>query len=498
MDLLSLHFDGPLLRGALLRKRRDRFEILSLKTAPRRFPEPVLSLRNRRRASLVTGLSNRHVLVRSLPTDLGKNRHWETALRFQAETQSPFSSEDVLHVPLLVKRETGGAALLYTASKEALSSLLKEMGQMGVDPDRVTSHATGLVRYALWKFPLLSEAYLIDLGSEETTAVWMEKGEVKKSFCLDRGIEPLLFAFWSDQKRILLEADAEEAAKRLNVLRYASHNFPQFTESLFSFRKELLKILLSFSEKGPVLFTGRTDAFHQLCPFLLEGLKEATLLPVAQGGSEEERKYALAIGMGLDTSLQLRQGSFFPPKIWRLRGIAAAASIAASLLLTLGLFGWGKAALREREALLEKKIGKEAALWELSGENLFSQWKEAVDSFSEEPPYLLPAPKVSEILAHLTQDPLFQQLALEGDPLEIQSLRVRLLELPRPPSWEKTYKTEVDLSFSVQNPMNARRIHEFLLKNGDWISQEEEIVWEAGEHGYRALFYVKNRSSHGV
>lgn len=501
MYRLGLHFDSPYLRAAVLKKNKNKVEIYALKSCPELDPALLGPLFKKKRKSS-TGLSGKNVLTRVVPTQLGKSRHWETALRFQAETTSLLPPDQVLHVPVLLgpKKEN---ALIHTASKEAIEALLKKCSLLGVDPDRVTSLPVGIIRYIRWKLPSLLDAYLIDLGSEETTAIWMEQGELKKSFCLEQGIEGLLQAFWNDQKRILLEKEAEGAAKRFNVLRYPSHNFPKLHETLSHFRSNLTKAILSFSQEGgakTVIFTGRIDPFFNLTPFLLEGFREAVSAESNRSLPEEEPKYAAAIGMALDSSLQLRQGPFFPEKIWQRRGVLATLGLVASFLLTTFLCWWGMQSLKERTSTLNTFLQKELASWNLpispkKPEVLLRTWSQAVQAHKKEYPLIPRSPKAREFLSWIASDPFFQQLKEEGDPLELLELHYRLLEFPTAGSPNKEYKTQAELLFKVKDPLTAERFRSYLLQQKEWVDLREKPSWEEKNGRYKTTFFLKNRGA---
>jgi hypothetical protein len=127
-------------------------------------------------------------------------------------------------------------------------------------------------------------------------------------------------------------------------------------------------------------------------------------------------------------------------------------------------------------------------------EGVLDRWSQEISSHSKEYPYLMQAPTVSETLSWLSHHPLLSAMKKENDPLEILSLRYRLLQFPKIDASSEPYQAKVEIEFKAKNPTNARKFHEALLRGDERVDPSQEVSWEALSHSYRVSFYLKNRS----
>ncbi len=349
MQTLGLHIDRPFLKAALLQKKRSGFKICALESSSLEEPGHVKLLYNSKfKGRLASGLSSKDLMLRSMELNIGNTKHVEAALAFQSEGTTHLNPIDTILVPHSIKK-TGGKveALLFTASREALRAHLEEFKKLHLDLDCIGSTGLALIHYVRWRAPNLSDAFLVDLGSSEWTCVWMENGQLKKSYSIGSGTEGLLAALWEDRKKILLPKEVEEIAKQIDLQQIKPNLNPHLSSKLSEIRQDLGKAILSFhriANQRPIVFTGQIEAFGHLRDFLKKSFQEA----VSEEHDElnlEERKFAIPIGLALEQSdhpLQLLKEEFFPRKNWRRAGCYALnlflLSLALSfLLLVLGL-----------------------------------------------------------------------------------------------------------------------------------------------------------------
>ena len=118
-----------------------------------------------------------------------------------------------------------------------------------------------------------------------------------------------------------------------------------------------------------------------------------------------------------------------------------------------------------------------------------------IETYNKEYPYILDAPRVSEVLSWLGEHPLLQEFKMEKDPLEMRDLCYQLVEYPKIGSSQSRYRAKVDLQFRIKSPMNARRFHETLLKGDEMVDLTNEVSWEALNDSYRASFFLKHTKS---
>lgn len=491
MRIIGIHFDPPFIRASLITKGRLGIEIIALKSASLHSPNDVKQLYTKNfTGRIASALPTKDFLIRSLDLQGISGKHAEEAIAFQAEAASHLNPEEIITVPL-IKGKKGTETLLITASKEGLRHHLAELDKLGIDPDAVSTIPSALYHFARWKFPDLAEGYILDIGSYETTCVWIEKGELKKSHSIPIGAETLVAALFEDRKKVLLRKEIEGAAKQIDLLLLKPGLNPHLTSVLSELRQEIGKIFYSFSreEKKPLLVTGRVDTFIHLKEFLVA--ESENLL------TQEEQTFAVTIGLALEQmspdSLQLRRAEFFPKKNWSRIGIYASTLLAASFCLSALLFGFAlwSSHCKKTEMIHSFQLSGKGSI-----EDRIDQWIASVETNNKEYPYILQAPKVAEVLTWLSSHPLLEQMKKEADPIDLRELRYELVKFPKIDSLKEPYLAKVEIEFRFKNAMNARKFHEALRVGDTHVDSKKEITWESLSDGYRASFFLKNRSPH--
>lgn len=499
MNILGIHIDSSFIRTCLLRKGRQGIEIRALRAVSLNEDTNVKPLYiNGFKGRITSGLSAKDFLIRTMEIKVAGSRHIEEAIAFQSEALSHFKPEEVITIPFLGKKGKADA-LLFTVPCDGLKKHLTQLEEMGIEPDAISTVPSALCHFIRWKFPKLSEAFIIDLGSNETTCALMEKGELKKSHAITKGIDGLLAAFREDRKKILLKNEIEGSAKQSDLLLLKPGLNPHLSGELIELRQELAKVYYSFTRGliKPVIFTGRTDAFIHLREFLIDFSEGECPL------TSEEQKFAVSMGLALEqtspTPLQLRQGNFFPKKNWARMGFYALTLLAASVVLSIALLAIGlrSTSLRKEEMLESLQTSsRKTLLTEGNMEEQIDQWISAIESNNKEYPYILQAPKASEVLSWLSGHPLLEELKNEGDPIDVREIKYQLTSYPTIRSSKEPFLAKVEIEFDFKSMMNARKFHESLRSSDDWIDSTQEISWDALNNGYRASFFMKNRSPH--
>lgn len=512
MQTVGIHKDHPHFLVAYLRFNSRGVEILGLDSGVK------LLYKKGFRGKIITGLSGKDLLIRHFSLKVKKKRHLEKALQFQSETTSHLPPDLVLSAALLYenKQEKNTEATYITALKEEIRSHLNFYSSLEISPDRVAAVPQALVRYALWKYPGLQKGFFVDLGSSEWTCLWIEKGRLKKSFSLSGGVEELLEALWEDRKKTLLQKEVEEVAKQIDVLQLKSQLNPHLYQKLTEKRKELAKVIYAFSRQSPscpIFFTGRTDVFVHLREYLLESIQDAITTEKKLPPPLEEHKYAISIGLALeetlpdDQSIQFLQHEFFPRKNWKKAGWFSLCLFLCSLLGSASLWTWSQYADRYQEQSMIQSIDKLLSRHDpelkasLMAEKhpvstILRQWMKALEDIDKQPSYTLTVPKVAELLDWLSHHPLLTAFADQGDPIEWKNMSYRLVHFPKIGSLKEEYKVQVDLEFATNNSTNARKLHEALLKEDQFIDTKQAIGWEASSQHYKATFFLKQRAPH--
>ena len=512
MQVLGVQLDPPFLRVAILKKSKGVFQVLWLKSATSADPDDVKQLYISFWGRIVSGLGTKNLLIRSLEIKGTDRRHLEEIISFQSEATSHFEPAAVLSVPHFVRKGTDKTeALLFTASREALRDHLLELKKWDIDPDFVSATPLALIRYALWKIPSLKDAFLIDLACSEWTCVWMEKGQLKKAHSIPGGIEKLLHSLWEDRKKVLLEKELEGFAKQIDLLQLKPHLSPHLSLQLNEMSQEFGKIIYSFhrvSSAKPILFTGRTDALGHLREYLIENVKDFVSGECTQTISAEEQKHAVSIGLALEhqpNSLQLRREEFFPQKNWKRAGLYCLGLLVSSLLISgIGIYLGARGAKHQKKEMISSlqnlldrwDSSLKQTIFSHAEEDILDKWSSAVATHSKEYPYILQAPKVSEVFSWLNTHPLLLSLEKDQDPIEILSIRYHLLSFPTLDGPQAPYQAKVEMEFRTKSPLNARKLHEALLKGDERVDPTLEVSWEPLNDSYRTSFFLKNRSRH--
>ena len=249
MDIFGVYLDFPYVRTSLVRKSRTGAEIVELKTfsfsdEPNVKPLYMKNFKGR----IATGLPTKKILIRPVEIKIAGGRYIEEAAAFQSEALSHFKPEEAITVSVMGKKEKDKAeGLLFTVPREGLKEHLEELARLEIDPDTVSTAPSGLSHFIRWKFPHIQDALIVDLGAHEITCVWLEKGRLKKSHAIPKGVEDLLMALHEDRKKILLKKEIEGSAKQIDLLLLKANLNPRLSAELTALRYELAKVSYSLS-----------------------------------------------------------------------------------------------------------------------------------------------------------------------------------------------------------------------------------------------------------
>lgn len=514
MHILGIQIDRPFLRIAFLKKNRRDVQIQSLKTVSLTDKGTVKRLyKELGKGKSATGLNSKQFILRSLELKGAPEALLKEVASFQSEATSLLPASEMMTLPVLKKKgKELTEAHLFTVPKEDLKNHLIGFQELGIDPDRVSTYPTALTHFVKWKMPHLKEGIIIDLGSDCWTCASIEQGELKKTYCIEGGTEALLEAFREDRKKPLSIKEIEEAAKQIDLLQLKSHLNPFLSEKILHLRQEIAKTICSFQKNSPVkslLFTGRIDAFAHFTAYLLEGVKEEIEAECKTPFSLEELKFAIPLGLALEEMhsrpLQLRQEEFFPEKAWKRLGLYGMGFLALSLSLSLLIIGGALQLTKNRRDQMgdtlqsslnrfDPNFKKSLFVEGRTNEEILQRWFQEVQAHSRDYPYIVQAPKVSEVLAWLVSHPIYKQLKEEKDPIILRDFQYHLVEYPHIGALKTPYLAKVEIDFQVQGALHARKFHEALLKGDELVDSQLEISWEALADSYRTSFFLKNRS----
>jgi hypothetical protein len=505
MRMLGLYLDPPYLSLAVIETKGGKTKICSLRLMASVTPENVKQLYIQEAPQHISIALP--TLIRHLQFKMSSSKQIAQILPFQVESLTSMNLQDIIYTADFHTSKAGTESTIFLTSKEHLKNSLDEWKTYSLIPDRVTTTFAALVKFSQACIPDLMSAFIVDLGSQKWTCVWMENGEVKKGFTIDQGIESMLAALWEDQKKVLFQKEVEGVATEIDLLQLKAPLNPHLLHKLEQLRNSLSNVLYSFQKDSgikPVFFTGRTDAFGHLREYLLGPVSEFPLYESNTPLSVGEQKCAIAIGSAMEQKIQLLKDEFTPSKVWEKAGSWGIFLFSISLLLTiiLSLSGHSKfQAEKEEIADSFKKILSRAdktfanSLFLGSLEKGIEEAALAIQKYDKETPYILQAPSVTEVLSWISSHPLIEALRTTDDPLEIVGVKYQLVSFPHIESMRDKYVAKVDLEFCVKSPMNARKFHEALLQGDDLVNAGEEFVWDSSENTYRTSFFLKNKAS---
>jgi len=442
-------------------------------------------------------------LVRLLQFKMSSSKQVATILPFQVESLTSMSLQEIIYTTLMRPAKEGIHATIFLTSKETLRERLEDWGVNSIIPDRAVATFRALANFSEWAMPDSFSGYMVDLGSARWTCAWVERGQVKKGFTMEEGIETLLSSLWEDVKKVLFQKEVEGVASQMDLLQLNTQLHPHLAGKLGQLKATLARILYSFSPEAsevPTIFTGRVDAFGHFREYLLEkscGRLTELSMPL------EEQKCAIAIGSALEEETQFLHSEFTPKKTWQKVGRWTVLLGSISLLATVGILLSGHAKFQSKKEdvgqafhhILSKSDPKLANMLFLDDlERGIEEAALVIQKYNKETPYLLRAPNVTEALGWISSHPFIEALATTEDPLVIQTVKYQLVSFPHIDAMRDPYKAKLELEFMVKSPMNARKFHEALLQEDDFVDGENEFSWEASDDVYRTSFFLKNKA----
>lgn len=491
MRILGLYFDRPYLQLAFL-DRRGKARSLQCCLPPDPFNVKQLYMKGwRGRTATAFPLSTRH-----LEFKITSRKQIEKGLPFQLETLTQLPLEELVFVSQTTTHNKGSKATLFFSAKKVLHHHLQQWHDRALEPDFVTGIPNALRNFALYHFTDLSSFFIVDLGSQEWTCVWIEENEVRRSFTISEGVESLMVALWEDRKKVLFQKEIDEAAQQIDLLTSPLHLYPKLSQRLASARNNLCAALTSFRKMGgphTVIFTGRTHAFGHLGSYLLQNQPELSMYQPSIFSKKEELCCAIAIGAALEASakegVQFLRGEFIPRKGWQKAGRWGIGLLTFSFLCSLLLLSLGLRQTRKERVLISNAIQEWSRELEPGRKAVeMDDFIHILEKNSRDLPYILQSPTVTEVLSWISA---------EASNLEIIDLQYQLISCPHIGALQDPYCAKVSFEFKAPNSMAAREFHDLLLKGNSLVNPQKEISWESSADQYRTSFYLKNKAPYG-
>lgn len=426
---------------ALLRKKRKGWEIFRLEEIPHVNPLDNIP----KEAVLATAISNSQVLVRRLELPLKNQKDIDAALPFQAEPLLPFPVEkSILQSVIIESTKEGSTLSLHAIKKDHMQRYLHMLKERQIEPEMVTSTALALAALSIHVTHSKEMTLVMHCGEKEGTLALVQNGRLLASK-----------AFENDKNEIQKAVFALNNGKKIDAIILISEDPYQAQEI-----QEL---------------TGKTVVLPKL----------------ASQSDEMLQKFGLAIAIAYATSEKkgpnFRQQEFtYPHKFKRLKK-PLLTYFALIALLSLSLFALEKKILSNYEqkifdqavTLFEKPSNKFDLMNRLEAQ--MKELEKRPDTFA-----LLPQlPKVSDILAYISNSPETQEI-------KVESFDYNMVTRPSFERKSDRYQIKVTLCFTA-DPNSAERFRQALQKL-PFVDGKKEIDWVFAKGKYSTTFFLKDKT----
>src|SRR3990167_2138421 len=351
---LGIHVDSIHLYTVFLEKKDKKISIHSIQTVLFN-SENVKRLYSFQGKGLTTTAI--HSLTRHIEFPFISQKKIEQGLPFKIEALTLSNLQNLVYGYQLDIHKTKSEVSVFLSHKEDLIQRLNTCPFFST-LELVTAIPKALLNFANFQCPDLENAFLVDLGLNQWTVVHIEKGKVKQSYVIEGGIDRFFQSLWQDRETKIFKEELETVAKKLDVLKLAPSEDPSFFNHLNELRNHLHQVFLNFKQQSKetknILFTGKIDAFENLCHYLL---KETDLinyepkLPIAK----EYLQHAISIGSALEAfekqPVQFLTGDFTPRYTWRKLGMWGASLLIASFFISgaISFLGFQKFQAEKKE-----------------------------------------------------------------------------------------------------------------------------------------------------
>lgn len=470
---------------------------------------------------LTTGVDGYDVLLRSMYVPLTKEKDIAEAFIFQAEPLLPFPVDQALLAKQTLHQSPEGTQLtLIAVKKEALQKHLDEWQQIQIEPEKVACLQSALCLFGKTYLSSEKAIILVHLQEQTSSCVLINAGKLIASFTHQEGLN-------------CLSSHDEEGFKRLQRA---------IAKMCYALNKEL---------KGPsadgVVLTGEGARLEGLSHKLLQNLPcpiwkaDDSLAESADPETcsfEDKLCYAVAIGLAINSlpsqkdAVDFRQGEYCYPHPWNRILKPMMAYFACILALTTVFYFYSKQLLRVQEnqikqnyvdlladigksyeqfetafmsknqAARERNEGAVVPVAELNQNDLQERldfFQKDIQSTPDTFPLFANVPRVSDLLAWLSQHPAVKNVDEEGAPqtrLQLESLNYVVVKRPEHGKKLEKYQVKVELEFSTPTPKWAREFHDALIAPNDFVDAKGEIKWNSNRGKYKTSFFLKDKTSY--
>lgn len=518
MIFLGVYPDGGALKMAKIRREKRKNFIEILRTIPisssGEFVNPLYNMEEVLGGSprIVTCIPAQDIFIRTVESKLTEKGKILSTLPFLVENVLPYPFEEAIITPFLEKEEKKQCSKirLFSARQNSVQGHLDKMKALDIDPDSVTSTVNALIRYIHFFYGHNASMFFFHIGQEESVAIAMVEGKLEVSYPFDFTIAALKEAMKKDAPHLCDEENLE-AMKSFDFTKLSPEETPHLFDLLFSFEKEICRILFSLStrpfakEIKNICLICSSPVSTKLKDFFLSCFPSDFLIMPSINFEKFDattlESYAIPIGLALEgaqkdgMSLELRQKQFISERMVKRRIKKLSLLFTACLTLSGSVFFLLSAEIKRQEDELLTMChqffpdarGKDT-------EHIYREMQSKLMSDKKNVFLSTDARSVSEVLSYLTYHPHMQgnkNTFIPFDKIEITKVHYELIRPPRLTTRSAMEQVKVELELSCASSRAAREFHEALKKGDSFIDEKKEITWQVKDSIYKTSFYMK-------
>lgn len=518
--VIGLELDGPFLYAAQLSLQKGKPKIdqifeIPLEQQPSDVNPLYMSERGRQlqeateHCLVVTTLDSDKVLIRPLEVKLKKEQDISAVLAFQAEPLLPYSIENALLDRIRIETLPDGTQLnVLAARKDHVHDHLHYWNTKNIEPEILSSSAFALALFSHFFCDYKENAYfVVHIGWKETLCVLVKGGKLLAAQSSHHGLNELSASSFDEDK--------------INLWR------TEITRILYGLGK-------SRKEEGSaILFTGVGASNEQLTNNLKNAFQktELEIKPTDAFSISDLQKAAIGIGSAISglpnqkMQINFRQAEFSYPYPWKRLKQPLLLYLALCLALAFAIYIFGSAYYNYKEdsvrqeyvALLasmnksynsfEKEYGTKfpsevdyegvRPIHTLTQTDISNRLQYLQKEMKDSPnlfPLLANVPKVSDVLAWLSNHPIVNASSQDGGAFQIEHFSYAFVKRPDHKKPQEKYQVKVELEFASPTPKQAREFHDALIAPNEMVDPKGEVKWGSNRGKYRTSFFLKDKT----
>lgn len=494
MKAIGIDLDSDIINLSIMSKNKDLISIKSLDISD--IPNSdvkKLYMSNKDNFLITSALDASDVMIKSVDFNLKNSFFLEKAIKFHEESITTLDKDKVITSTINLKKES--KLKIFITTKEMLIKHLSRLKHINIDPDRVTSASQALIRFVNFYFKDIRNSFLVHISKSKTTCILMKDSLPVKTYSIKIGTNKLIDANENEKISKNLQIDVLKLSSKSKLKNHLNHLKKEIEKSFIYFCK-------SSEEKYPLIITGDINSFLNISEFLQNDKVTQIIKNPFLEKKVEYKKFAICIGLSLDTlmkdslSVQFRKKEFTPRKkienIGKKTLFLTLVILVFCFLINLGSNHF----LKEKENFLQQRLNfirkAENNYLGIERRDIFKNFYDDLNAFEKKLeienkhfPYILNVPNVSETLNWLNNHEYLKDA-------EITSFNYVLEKFPTAFTKTDPYIAKIDIEIKTKKPAQARSFYDSLSKGQGLVNLAQKISWKTKDDTYRATFYLKN------